>query len=514
MSYIAVRRPRIAWAPAGLAAQAAAAVAVVLVAAALTSFIDDQGLVRGLGGALAVGVMAWFATTRRPQLALALFMVYLGVVDGYVKLSTGVEAVSLLRDVLLYAIVVGLLVRAQVYGRRLTAPPLTAWVGTFVVLVLVQILNPRGGTFVHALAGVREHLEFVPLFFLAFAFLRTTKALRVFVVLLVLIATANGIASWVQFNLTPAQFAAWGPGYADRVLARGDFAYSARVFSDSQGNLRTRPFGLGSESGGGGLIGAMALGGIAALAALVGRKRKRYLLFAIAMAIGAAAGILTSQARSAVVCAIIVVLAYALLTATSRNRARGLLAVAAAGVVALLVVPSILGFAGDTSRFRYAGLSPTSIVHTTNTARAGNLGSIVDTMIKYPLGAGLATVGPAALTVPGGTDLVYEVSAESQFAFSTVETGIAGMLLIVGFTVLILVLGARRLRHESDREARTLLAALIAPIAGMLALYYPAPLTAATPTAPYLWTIGGVVAYWLVARPADRRRAAARPQVT
>jgi hypothetical protein len=98
------------------------------------------------------------------------------------------------------------------------------------------------------------------------------------------------------------------------------------------------------------------------------------------------------------------------------------------------------------------------------------------------------------------------VDAESQFAFSTVETGIAGMVLIVGFTVLLLVLGAQRLRHEPDREARVLLAALIAPIAGMLAMYYPAPLSASVPGGPYLWAVGGIVSYWLVARPAERRR--------
>ena len=507
MSSIAVRRPRLAPAPAGLPGQAATAAAVAVVAAALTWFIDDQGVVRGIAGALVFGVTVWLATTRHTQLALALFMVYLGIVDGYVKLSTGVAAVSLLRDLLLFAIVVGLLVRAQVQGKRLSAPPLTAWVAGFAALVLIQLFNPQGGTLLHSLAGVRQHLEFVPLFFLTFTFVRTTKALRAFVILLVLIAAANGVASWVQFNLTPAQFAAWGPGYADRILARGDFQYSARIFADTQGTIHTRPFGLASESGGGGLVGALALAGILAIAAL--RRRRRYLLFAVAMAMAAVTGILTSQARSAVVCAVVVVLAYVLFSAASRNRVRALLPVAVAGAVALLVVPSIIGSAGDSGRFRYAGLSPAKIVQTTNKARAGNAGRIMDMMGRYPVGAGLATAGPAALTVSGGTELIYEVDAESQFAFSTVETGIPGMALLVGFTVLLLVLAARRLRHEPDREARALLAALIAPIAGMLALYYPAPLSASVPGGPYLWAIGGIVSYWLVARRAEGRHEAA-----
>jgi hypothetical protein len=190
-----------------------------------------------------------------------------------------------------------------------------------------------------------------------------------------------------------------------------------------------------------------------------------------------------------------------------------LLAVAVAAAVAMVVVPSVLGSAGDSSRFRYAGLSPTGIVQTTSKARAGNAGKIIEMMTTYPLGAGLATAGPAALTVSGGTDLIYDVDAESQFAFSTVETGIAGMAAIVGFTLMLLVLGVRRVRHEPDREARVLLAALIAPVAGMLALYYPAPLSASVPGGPYLWAIGGIVAYWLVALPVERRRAAGGPSI-
>ena len=63
--------------------------------------------------------------------------------------------------------------------RQFTWPPLTGWVLAFVVLVLIQIPNPNGGTLVHSLAGVRQDLEFVPLFFLAYLYVRTKKALRV-----------------------------------------------------------------------------------------------------------------------------------------------------------------------------------------------------------------------------------------------------------------------------------------------------------------------------------------------
>jgi hypothetical protein len=365
------------------------------------------------------------------------------------------------------------------------------------VLVLVQLFNPHGGTLTHSLAGDRQHLEFVPLFFLTFAFVRTTQALRVFVVLLLLVATANGIVSWIQFNLKPAEFAAWGPGYSERVLGTGYFAASGRTFADATGKSRTRPFGLGSDSGSGGVVGAFALGGIFALASLAGRLR--YLLFTVAMAIGALTAVVTSQARGVVVCSIVVVLAYTLLTLTSRGRARGLLGLAITGLVALLVIQSIVGSVGS-STLRYGGLSATRIVHTTTTARPGTTTAIATAMTSYPLGAGLATAGPASAT-PGGTQITDVANAESEFSFLTIETGIAGMVLLVGLTVMVFVLGVRRLRQEPDREARLLLAAIIAPVAGILALYYPSATTASVPVAPYLWSVAGIVAYWLVARP-------------
>ena len=502
MTSIALRRRTFAAPSRELRLQAAGGLAIALATAGLTYFVDRRGVAVGLAATLAATTIAWFVLTRHTQLALALLMVYVGAIDGYVKLASGVASVTLLRDVLLFAIVAGLLVRAQARGTRLHAPPLTAWVAGFVVLVLVQIFNPNGGTLVHSLAGVRQHLEFVPLFFLTFAFVRTTRALRGFVVLLLVVAAANGIASWVQFNLKPTQLAAWGPGYADRVLGKGKFAASGRTFSDDAGTSHTRPFGLLGDAGSGGIMGALALGGVLALVSLAGRRR--HLLLAVALAIGAIAAIVTSQGRGVIVCSVVVLLAYGLLTATSRGRVRGLLALALVGIVAAIVAQSIVGSAGS-GALRYDGLSATNLVRSTASARPGNTTAIVSAMTTYPFGSGLATSGPASGS-SGGTDLTFTLNSESQFAFMTLETGIAGMLVLVGFTVALFVLGVRRLRHEPDPEARALLAAVIAPIAGILALYYPSQVTATTPTGPYLWAIGGIVAYWLVARPAELRR--------
>jgi hypothetical protein len=222
------------------------------------------------------------------------------------------------------------------------------------------------------------------------------------------------------------------------------------------------------------------------------------------MAIAAVTAIITSQGRAVLICAFVVVLAYGLLTATSRGRTSSLLGIAVAGVVGLFAVQAVFGAIGG-SAVRYQGLSGSNIVHTTGEARGKSFRKIPATMASYPLGAGLATAGPAS-GVAGGTQLTGSVDAETELSFMTIETGIPGALLIIVFTARLLWLGFSRVRLEPDRETRVLLAAIIAPLAGIFMLYIPSAVTPTTPCGPYLWASAGVIAYWLITRPAERRR--------
>ena len=86
-------------------------------------------------------------------------------------------------------------------GRTLTLPPLTGWVVAFVGVVLVQLANPGNGSWLHSVASLRQHLEFIPLFFIGYAVLRSTRRLRTLFLLLALLATVNGIVSSAQLGL-------------------------------------------------------------------------------------------------------------------------------------------------------------------------------------------------------------------------------------------------------------------------------------------------------------------------
>jgi hypothetical protein len=463
--------------------------------------------VSGVATLVAVAGTLWFASTRRTPLALALLMLYLGLLDGYLKLASGSNLVTFVRDILLYAIVVGQLLRSVARRTPLTAPPLSGWILLFTGLVIVQLFNPADGSLSHSAAGIRQHLEFVPLFFLTYTFVRTTRALRAFVILLLVIAAANSAVNLVQFNLTPQQLAGWGAGYAERINGQGGFLLAGRTFNDTSGVTHTRPFGLGSDAGGGGLAAAFSVGAILALASRF--RRARYLLLAIAMAVIVAVGVVTSEGRAAVIVSLVVAVGYGLLAARSRGRLSTLLSAALVIGLAAVVVEVVLTSAGS-SAFRYQGLSTSGIFQTTQQARSRSFAEIPYNLTHYPLGAGLGIGGPAA-GIGGAPAQSGSLDAETEISFATLETGIPGMVTIIGFTAVLFGLGLRRCRNEPDPETRVLLAAIIAPTVGMLALYTVAAATPTTPTGPYLWACGGVVSYWLVTRPAALRGTAEKP---
>ncbi len=477
-------------------AEATAALGIAVLTGGLTWVFAHYGAARGAGAAAAVLVVLWLLTTRRTLLALACLMAYLGMVDGYVKLASGSSAMTLLRDALLFAIVIGVLARAQARSERWRLPPLSFFPIAFAIVVLAGLANPLDGTLSHSLGGVRQHLEFVPLFFLTYAFVRSVKALRAFVVLMLVIACANAVVNLIQFNETPQQFAAWGPGYRTKVLGTAEL--SGRTFLNSAGVVSTRPFGLGGDAGVGGLMAAYAVGAALAFAALAARRRRQQLL-AAALALGVVVAIYTSEGRSNIVAGLVIAITFGMLTLHSRRRVVSMFALAAVGLVAFaLVQAAITGLGGGATRFK--GLGPTALLSTTDQARGGSIAEIPQLLVSYPLGAGLGVAGPASST-SGGPVATRNINAESEVAFLIDETGIPGLLVMTGFLITLFVIAVRRCPRIEDRETRLLLAATVAPIGAILPLWLTGGgLTATVPGGPFIWAIGGIVSYWLIRR--------------
>jgi hypothetical protein len=468
--------------------------------------------------ALGVGTSAWMLTSRRPEVTLAVLMVYLGVADGFLKLRTGSGLATLGRDLLFYSIVIGMLVRAIVRRQPLRLPPLSGWVVAFVAVVLAQLLNPANGSWSHSLASLRPHLEWVPLFFLGYMTMTSARRLRGFLLLLLGIAAINGLVSLVQFNLTPDQFASWGPGYRARIFGLADV--TQRVYYVTGTDVsRVRVFGLGSDQGFGGGLAMIALPGALALIGLARRHTAR-LVPLLLLTAGAVLAIVTSQSRESVLASVLVVLAFGALTAAPKKLVPTLIGITLSGIVTVAIVAALVSHAQVGAFQRYSSIAPGKVISTTYQYRRDTFAIFPKYVTSFPLGAGLGSVGPA-----GGVSLARttrapslqsdskNLNAESEFNFLLIELGIPGLLVLLGFKLRLLLLSTH-VRRLPDYESRLLLAAVAASLFGLFGTWITGVATATSPAAPYLWFSAGILAYWLIGREhgVERRPNEARGQ--
>jgi hypothetical protein len=146
---------------------------------------------------------------------------------------------------------------------------------------------------------------------------------------------------------------------------------------------------------------------------------------------------------------------------------------------------------------RYDSIAPTKIFKTTGKDRGGALRVVPTYIAKYPLGYGLGVGGPA--TGFGGSKRA-DLSAESEFSFLVLEVGVIGLIISVGFTLRLLAIAVTRVRRIRDHELHLLLAAIVAPLFGIAALFVGGAPTASSPLGPYFWFVAGVMSYWLMGR--------------
>lgn len=443
-----------------------------------------------LATAAFVVIIVWCITRRRVDQTLVLFALYLGLLDGYIKLSTGSSTVTLARDVLLLAIAAGALLRASLSGRRPTLPPLGALVIAFCAVVAVQLLNPNARNLAGGLAGVRQHLEFVPLFFLGFAFLRRESQIRACLLLIATCAAIGGVVSLVQSSLTPQELASWGPGYSDRVLGTGAFSNAGRT-AVSGGIDSVRPFGLGSDAGAGAVIAAIAL---PSLIALFMAGPNRYRLLTIPMAVGIGMALATSGSRNALAVAFVSLIAFAVLAANSRNALRAVVGVAIGFVV-------IYGAFQQLSSTNAAAERTKSIVSsntltTYKEERGASLALIGEYIADYPLGAGIGRNGPAGGAFSSAGPIERR-NAETEWNFLVLELGVLGLAIYALLNLCVGSWAVRRIRSLKGGTERLYLAALSAPLAGLIAQGFVGPTSASVPTGPYFWLVAGILSFWL-----------------
>jgi len=458
----------------------------LLVLLLFTAVPERVGVDATVSMVAAVGFVAVFLI-RRVEVALALIALYIGCVDGPLKLTSGNENATLARDLLVLAAVAGVLVRATITRRSLPRVPYLPFVLAVVGIVAVQAFNPETPGLKAAGVGFRQHLEFLPLMVLATLVAPTRRTLLGLGLVLLAIALANAIAAGVQIRLTPEQFASWGPGYADRVIGENGFVGAGRTFEDLGGTERVRPFGLHGDSGGSGLYGWIA--GPFALALLAGARRSRGSLQFGATALGICVlGLLLAQSRGVIVAAVVGLFSFFALRATSRNAASTAVAAGVSCVVIYALVSAFAASGDSNSLERIRTLGPTNAVQTIRQDRGNSIALIPEYFLAHPFGVGIARSGPGSGTIGAGSEL----DAENQFNLLIGEVGSVGLIAFLALWLVVLR-DAIWLARRSEENVRPLWCAIAAVLLAMSAVWFQASPIVAAPGAPFFWFAAGLV---------------------
>jgi hypothetical protein len=478
----------------GVAALISAALAL-----GLTIALPHTSVFVVLGAIAAAVCVVALVLNSRLEVSVGILAVYLGLLDGPIKLGIGrSEATAAVRNVLILAVCLGALMRLLARRERLRLPQLSGWVLAFVAIVVLDAFNPKTDGILHALGGLRQQLQWVPFFFFGYALLRSKKRFRQLFIIVGVIGLANGVLAAYQTSLGPAQIASWGPGY--RALYQpttvGKKGSIARTYS-SEGEARVRPLGLGSDSGFSGGVGVIALPCTLALLA-VWRSRKRWT--AIVLCLGALVAVATGLGRLQVVGAVLGVLAF--VGFASLAGARATRAIAAMLVVIVLAIPLgalfVSAVGGGTFK-RYESIAPGNAVETVPSHKSSAWENIPKFLASAPLGVGLGTVGAAGGFGGKITELVegHGVSAETQYNLVADELGAPGLIVWVALTLYVIVLATVGIRHfRGDGELAIMLAGAFAPFLALALEGFSGPFITSTAAGPYFWLAAGAAAYW------------------
>jgi glycosyltransferase involved in cell wall biosynthesis len=463
-----------------------------------------------LAAAVVIGTALFFS--ERYVLSLGFLLAYLALADGFLKLRYGGNAITVVRDVLVLAIAAGAIVRLAVRKTDVTLPAGTGLVLAWGVVVVVQLFNPDNGTTLHSVQALRQHVEFVPLFFFGFAVMRTKNRLRAFFLLLLVVTAINAVVALVQYQAGPEAVAAWGPGYAEKINGTPEVA--GRTFYESEsGSRHLRPFGLGSDVGFGGNLAVLAAP--AAWAFVVLTRRRLTQIVGVILAAGVALAALTSQTRLAIIGAVVAFGGSLAFAVASRRAVVAIVAALVLGGVGYGAISYVAKTSDEQVFSRYSSLLGRNPVSSSVTYKQSSLSQLPGLVERYALGAGLGSAGPASST-PGAPEAARRLDAENEFNFLVIETGVPGLLVLLAFHLGAVLRSLGTVRRQQDPEVRLLLAGIAAPLLALLVMWFGAPITTAPPTAPFLWFAAGILAYWATvaapSRPAQLPATMQRPR--
>jgi hypothetical protein len=425
---------------------------------------------------------------------LILFFIYTSCIEGPLKIMAWGQPIKILiyviRDLMLYILFSRALLTNFFIKQRQTLdmpkPPLIPVIAFYAAWCAMMIFHPQGLNLLNSVAGLRIHVEMIPLLFFGYYIMNSKKDYRTLFSVIIVCAVLNSVASLIQVVKGIDWLSSIHSGY-------GTWASELGRNLTFLGRERTvRPPGLGPDMGFAGFYAVFAMPMLVSLVKIFKKTMAAKIILA-ACFIMLILGVFSSQARSAYA------LTFIILFVTMLYLSRGIFA--KVGLIVVLSAGILLGSTLVVKYFPYfmqrfetvKTLSKT--VETITVAESGRLYQITTGVIlmagDYFMGNGLGKVGPGAGIFAKGAFLP-KLNSENQMTLGIAEIGVPGVLLLFIIHLMFFLYGRSGYESIKDPEMRVYLAAPMTIIT-FLFIYWPFGNLISFPNNAFFWFFGGIL---------------------
>lgn len=413
--------------------------------------------------------------------------------DGTIRGIFDNDVIAVLaRDIVLIIVLIGWASIRMPNRTRdpIRLPPASALIGLFVINCLLQMANPDSPGFLQSLGGLKEILTPIPLIFISYDVFRRREQCIGLLVFLTLATAIMGAVFVVQYWMGRDWTWAHFPG--------------SQLVIDQLGHATGRGFKL-SDMAEFRAPGTTTIGGMPAYYAAIitpmtfalsmltknsGISLQARVCF-VAMLFMFVVIIFLSSVRSSLVISISSTVVCTLLVG-GRLRTRALMILAVFGFIAYgaLTFTTNVTEGGVTDRFESMISDPIDTLHSDRKTMFDEIGDVVT---RSPLGVGLGRTGAVNGHYKTDTmELGFSVFSESYIDAMIFETGVPGAILIVAIACTYLFLGFR-IAMRKRNEDRLIVAAILAQLIIIFALFPFANVLAGPPGSVLFWMMFGVL---------------------
>jgi O-antigen ligase/polysaccharide polymerase Wzy-like membrane protein len=397
-------------------------------------------------------LLAWLAIAWRTAVLILLMF---ACVDGFLKLWHGSPTMYLVKDVMLLAIVLGMLASlSRTNWVRDTLRNTRGRPVLFYIVVMTGMLANPGIGIVPALAGFRERVLFTALFFVGAVYFDSWKRVARTMYVLIGGVTFASVVAIVQIAVGDA-WRQLGPGFAHASGKNQSFAYTQSAGQARE--LFSRAYGTLSDPAALGLASGYCI--VLACAALPWTRGRARMLLAGAL-ICMTLALLLSGSRSGMLTAsvgfVTLVIAFARRLDTRRYARMAIL---------ILLIGASAGVA-VTARANVARYNSTTAV-TEAGYRFTNVSEALTRLATRPFGAGLGSTGAGGRYRAAAGDTLRGLD-NVVFAY-LYEVGPLGFLAFWGAQLWILALTFKRARGATSLQLRSVYNGLAAAQLGLFA---------------------------------------------